>query len=256
MDKAQISLVPEAKTPEISAPRPLSHRQKVITRVIIGFILIFLLVNAGLFLFWYFTREEISRGSPEQTAPVTQPPPPVQQQLVAPESTPPPEVTIPPLEIVERPLAFGFEIPDIPRSIDTIIIHSAHAPLSEDAPLNIDSMIDEFKSFGVSPHYLISQEGIVYRLVKDKDIAYHAGASSMLDGRTNVSLFSIGIDLIYLNTASPTDAQYQALAQLVTELNSEYAIPSKNILGHQDVSPTRKTDPWNFDWDFFNSLLE
>ena len=77
----------------------------------------------------------------------------------------------------------------------------------------------------------------------------------MPDGRTNISLFSLGIELLHLDTESPTNAQYQALAQLVRELSIEYAIPSENILGHQEISPTRKTDPWNFDLDFFRSLL-
>ena len=251
MDKAQISLAPEAKTPNISVPKPLSHTQKVIIRLVIGFIIVFLLVNAGLFVYWYFIKEAVPQEPIEQTVPIQQPTLPVKE-----EPTPPSEITIQPLEIIDRPLSFGFEIPDAPRSIDTIIIHSAHAPLLENNSLNIDSMIDEFKTFGVSPHYLISQEGIVYHLVKDEDIAYHAGASSMPDGRINISLFSIGIDLVYLQTASPTDIQYQTLAQLVKELSAKYAVPSKNILGHQEISPTRKTDPWNFDWDFFRSLLE
>lgn len=90
MDKAQISLAPEAKTPNISAPKPLSQKQKVIIRVVIGLIFIFLLVNAGLFLYWYFTRDGTSQEAPEQTTPVVQEPAPTtQQQPVVQEPTPP-----------------------------------------------------------------------------------------------------------------------------------------------------------------------
>ena len=198
-----------------------------------------------LFLYWYFTRDEAPQ---EETSLVTQPIPPAEQQPVAPEPTPP-------LEIINRLLSFGYEVPNDPRSIDIIIIHSVFTPSGDD-PLDVDGMIDWFKSYGLASHYLISQEGTIYRLVKDENIAYHAGASRMSDGRTNISLFSIGIELIHLDTTPPTNDQYQALAQLVTELSAEYVIPSENILGHQEISPTRKTDPWNFDWDFFHSLLE
>ena len=94
MDKAQISLAPEAKTPNISVPKPLSQRQKVVIRVVIGLIFLFLLVNAGLFLYWYFTRDGTSQEAteqtdPEQTTPVVQEPAPIQQQPVAQEPTPP-----------------------------------------------------------------------------------------------------------------------------------------------------------------------
>ena len=248
IDRAQISITPEAKTPQISASRSLSQEQKTIIRVIIGFILIFFLINAGLFLYWwYFIKQGVQLESTDQNLVITQP--------VTLEPTPPSETTIQPFEIIDRLLSFGFEVSDTPRFIDTIIIHSVYAPLS-DNPLDVDIIIDLFKSYGVASHYLISQEGTMYRIIKDENIAYHAGASKMPDGRTNISLFSIGIELIHLDTTSPTDAQYRTLAQLVKELSIEYTIPSENILGHQEISPTRKTDPWNFDWDFFRSLLE
>ena len=244
MEQIRTSLVPEPETPHFSAPRPPSGKQKIIVRIIIGFILIFVLVNAGLFIYWYFIREEVPRESPEQTVPV--------QSSQEEESSQLPEQ---PFEIIDHLLDFGSEIPTEPRSIDTIVIHSSFVPAG-DAPLDVEEVIDRFRSYGVASHYLISQEGTVYRLVKDENIAYHAGESTMPDGRTDANLFSIGIELIYLDTASPTNDQYQALAHLIKELDTEYSIPSANILGHQDISPTLKTDPWNFNWDFLHSLLE
>ena len=68
--------------------------------------------------------------------------------------------------------------------------------------------------------------------------------------------FSIGIEIVNTKTESPAGAQYLALTQLVRYLQQEYDIPLENILGHKDVAPDRKTDPWHFDWEYFKSLLE
>jgi len=33
---------------------------------------------------------------------------------------------------------------------------------------------------------------------------------------------------------------------LIASLKKQY--PIKSVVGHQDIAPGRKTDPWNFDW--------
>ncbi|EKD58435.1 MAG: hypothetical protein ACD_56C00125G0001 [uncultured bacterium] len=44
-----------------------------------------------------------------------------------------------------------------------------------------------------------------------------------------------------------TSDQYDALNQLIASLKKKYSI--KYILGHDDIAPGRKTDPWGIDWD-------
>ncbi|MFC1609245.1 N-acetylmuramoyl-L-alanine amidase, partial [Patescibacteria group bacterium] len=110
-----------------------------------------------------------------------------------------------------------------------------------------DLLIDIYKDYGVSPHYLINREGRIYRLVEDKNIAYHAGVSKMPDGRKNANGFSIGVELINNKEDKYTKSQYSALNDLLDYLGEKYKI--KYTLGHDEISPDRKTDPWNMDWD-------
>jgi N-acetyl-anhydromuramyl-L-alanine amidase AmpD len=132
------------------------------------------------------------------------------------------------------------------RKIDTIIIHSSYNALDSNVH-NIRTIINrEYKPAGVSPHYIISRNGTIYRLVQDQNVAYHAGVSKMPDGRTGVNNFSLGIEIVETRFESPTKDQYKALKELVVYLKSKYKI--KYVLGHSDIAPGRKTDPWNFDW--------
>jgi len=122
----------------------------------------------------------------------------------------------------------------------------------------MEKVIEEYRMYKVAPHYLISHDGAIYRLVPDEAVAYHAGVSRMPDGsRVNIiNNFSIGIELIYIKTESPNEEQYQSLAQLVKYLKEKYNIPPGNILGHNQIAPGIKDDPWNFDWEKFNTLLK
>lgn len=148
-------------------------------------------------------------------------------------------------KIIEKLVNWGYQKAES-RSIDTIIIHSSYDAISGD-PYSFSGILNEYKGIGVSPHYLIDREGKIYRLVEDKNIAYHAGESKMPDGRTGVNNFSIGIELMNTKTDKFTDKQYISLKYLIGYLKGKYDI--KNILGHDDIAPGRKDDPWNFDWD-------
>ncbi len=148
------------------------------------------------------------------------------------------------LSIINRFVSFGFQA-SFGRKIDTIIVHSSYDAVGND-PYSVSGVIAEYKSYGVSPHYLVDRKGNVYRLVKDDYIAYHAGESKMPDGRTGVNNFSIGIEVLTTKKDAPTDAQYSALKLLISNLKGEYKITS--VLGHSQIAPGRKDDPWNFDW--------
>lgn len=142
----------------------------------------------------------------------------------------------------------GFQVAE-GRKIDTIIIHSSYDALGDD-PYSISGIIQEYKDYGVSAHYLIDRDGTIYQLVREKDIAYHAGVSSVPDGRTGVNAFSVGIELVNTKTDKFTASQYNALNNLIGELKSRYDI--KYILGHNQIAPERKDDPWNLDWSKLN----
>lgn len=104
----------------------------------------------------------------------------------------------------------------------------------------------------VSSHYLISRDGTIYQLVNDDKRAWHAGISEW-QGKNSLNNSSIGIELVNLGYKETpqktkvwynyTDAQIKSLKRLLKELQARYDIPSKNILGHSDVAPQRKSDP-------------
>lgn len=148
------------------------------------------------------------------------------------------------LLITKKLVSWGFT-PFQNRKIDTIIIHSSYNALGG-GEYDVAKLIQEYKEYGVAPHYLIDREGKTYKLVEEKNIAYHAGESKTPDGRTGVNNFSLGIEIITTKEESPTDAQYAALNELISDIKTRYSI--KYVLGHDDIAPERKTDPWNFDW--------
>jgi hypothetical protein len=151
--------------------------------------------------------------------------------------------------IINKKITWGFSVSNS-RKINTLVIHSSYDALGAE-PYNLDGLIAEYKEYGVAPHFLIDRKGKIYQLVDEKNIAYHAGVSKMPDGRTGVNNFSIGIELMNTKEDSYTESQYSGLNKLIDYLEDNHKI--KYVLGHQDISPDRKTDPWNFNWKKVNS---
>lgn len=153
--------------------------------------------------------------------------------------------TAPQISIIDRKVDFGFSVPKEKRTIDTIVLHSSYNSGDGD-PYSVDKVIGIWRGYGVAPHYMIDRKGNIYRLVLDADIAYHAGVSKMPDGRTNVNDFSIGIEILSAKDDKYTDAQYASVNALIAYLRGKYSI--KQVVGHADIAPGRKDDPWHFDW--------
>ena len=151
-------------------------------------------------------------------------------------------------KIVQRLISWGFQ-KSSDRKIDTIILHSSYDAIGKD-PYSISGIIDEYKQYEVSAHYLIGRDGTIYQLVADQNIAWHAGVAEMPDGRTNVNSFSIGIEMVNTQDGKYTADQYAAVNRLISDLKNKYSI--KYVLGHNDIAPGRKTDPWGIDWGKIN----
>ena len=104
----------------------------------------------------------------------------------------------------------------------------------------------------VSSHFLINQNGKVYRLVQDNQIAWHAGKSCWGNYK-NLNKNSIGIELVnkghrfgYTNFRKK---QLLSLTRICKSLIKKYKIKKKNIVGHSDIAPLRKIDPGEkFPW--------
>ena len=106
--------------------------------------------------------------------------------------------------------------------------------------------------FKVSCHYLLNRRGEIIQMVKDKNIAWHAGKSHWKKFK-NLNNNSIGIELVnrghqygYQNFSKK---QIRSLIELCKNLKKKYSIRRENFLGHSDIAPLRKTDPGeNFPW--------
>ena len=158
------------------------------------------------------------------------------------------------LTIIDKTVNFGFR-PTENRTINAVIVHSVYNASGDDK-YNVDLVINQFSNYGVSSHYVIGREGYIYQLVKEKDIAFQAGKSSLPDGRTDVNSCSIGIELITTKDSldTPTEKQICSLVNLVKSIKTRYKI--KFVLRHSDIAPGRKTDPWNMNWEAFLIRLE
>lgn len=108
----------------------------------------------------------------------------------------------------------------------------------------------------VSAHYLIDLNGDIYQLVEENDIAWHAGESEW-GGQKSVNSFSIGIELVNANDGKmeyPAE-QVESCLGLVKSICKDYAIGPKDVIGHFDIAPGRKTDPAGFKFDDFRMSL-
>ena len=145
--------------------------------------------------------------------------------------------------------------------IDALVIHAISLPLGEYGGDDIEQLFcnrldanshffyPQISGLTVSAHLLIRRDGQVIQFVPFAKRAWHAGVS-MLEGRSRVNDFSIGIELEGSDYAPFEEAQYLALAAVTQALCAAYpAITPQRIVGHADIAPERKRDPGPyFNW--------
>jgi N-acetyl-anhydromuramoyl-L-alanine amidase len=114
----------------------------------------------------------------------------------------------------------------------------------------------QLQGWRVSAHTLIRRDGAPVQYVPFAARAWHAGKSEY-QGRVGCNDFSVGIELEGTDEMPYTDAQYDTLAALITALLATYpSLSDKEIVGHSDVAPGRKSDPGPFfDWARLRRLL-
>ena len=133
------------------------------------------------------------------------------------------------------------------RNIQSIVIHYTGMRSLQSA---VDRLIS--KKYEVSSHYLVSRTGKIMQLVKDNNIAWHAGISNWFNFK-NLNKNSIGIELEnkghqYGYQIFPSKQIIQ-LIKILKILKRKFKIKNVNITGHSDVAPNRKIDPGEkFPW--------
>jgi N-acetylmuramoyl-L-alanine amidase len=127
--------------------------------------------------------------------------------------------------------------------------------------LDDDKSVKVLTEQTVSAHYLVNDvdDKEIYQLVDENKRAYHAGISAWRKDK-NLNDNSIGIEIV--NAGYTTDAtgkktfvpfpeyQFKKVAALAKDIVTRYMIPPTSILGHSDITPTRKHDPGAyFPWE-------
>lgn len=127
--------------------------------------------------------------------------------------------------IVEKPspnYTVGIE-----RVIDRIVVHNTAGPLIS----SLHQLMTP--STKVSAHYVVDRLGTIFQLVKDKDIAWHAGVWA-------VNKSSIGIEVVAWKGAPGMEPNQEiALKALLRWLMGAYKVKRERILPHRKVVATQ-----------------
>lgn len=154
-------------------------------------------------------------------------------------------------------------------SLGLIIVHNISLPPNQFGGGHIDQLFsnrlnpkehpyfETIHNLKVSSHLLIKRNGEITQYVPFNQRAWHAGKSTY-KGKENCNDFSIGIELEGADHIPYTAEQYKQLALCCQVIMQAYpAIGLSDIVGHNDVSPGRKTDPGeSFEWPLFRSLMD
>lgn len=131
--------------------------------------------------------------------------------------------------------------------IDTLVLHYTGMQTGQAA---IDRLRDP--EAAVSSHYLVDEDGRVFRLVPEALRASHAGIS-VWRGRSMLNDTSIGIEIV--NPGHEwgyrpfPPVQIDALRRLCLGILSRHPIPPIRVVAHSDIAPDRKQDPGElFPW--------
>lgn len=134
-----------------------------------------------------------------------------------------------------------------PGPVDMLVLHYTGMRSAAEA---IERLRDPVAR--VSSHYVVEEDGLVWRMVPEDRRAWHAGIShwrghEVLNGRSiGIEIVNPGHDWGY----RPFPAlQMAAVSELCLGILQRHPIPPRNVVAHSDIAPDRKQDPGElFDW--------
>ncbi|MEU6981613.1 N-acetylmuramoyl-L-alanine amidase [Streptomyces sp. NPDC046371] len=132
-------------------------------------------------------------------------------------------------------------------AVDRVVIHVVQGSYA--------SAVKVFKdpSHAAAAHYVVRKDGHIAQMVRELDVAYHAGNRDMNER-------SIGIEHegFVDRPEDFTAAMYAASARLTADICRRYGIPvdRKHVIGHVEVPGTDHTDPGpHWDWERYLGLV-
>lgn len=219
--------------------------------------------------------------------PVPTPTAPRENNEGKPVVTPPPqpvdEIVLPTFvniaDKMKYPLAAKF-IADPSANVSGSLKSPKYVIMHHTVSYDLNSTVDYFKSEGVAIHLLVGHDGTVIQMAKFDQRCGHAGESKW-NGLSGMNSYSIGVEFVNLGPIFKsgsetykdaygkaykkgvrkreglgytfweplTEAQEKAFIEICWYFVSVLKIPVDNILGHYEVSPGRKNDPYGaFSW--------
>ncbi|MEU0300996.1 peptidoglycan recognition family protein [Streptomyces sp. NPDC006175] len=131
--------------------------------------------------------------------------------------------------------------------VDRVIIHVTQG--------SFESAVNVFQdpAHKAASHYIVGQDGRVTQMIRELDVAYHAGNRSFNER-------SVGIEHAgFVDRPQDfTTKMYESSARLTAEICKRYAIPvdREHIIGHVEVPGTDHTDPGpHWDWPRYMKLV-
>ena len=131
--------------------------------------------------------------------------------------------------------------------IDMVVVHVTQGSFA--------SAVQVFQDpeHGAAAHYIVGKDGHVAQMIRELDVAYHAGNRAYNER-------SVGIEHegFVDRPEDFTDKMYEASARLTARICARYDIPvdRKHIIGHVEVPGTDHTDPGkHWDWDRYLPLV-
>ncbi|MER8234374.1 N-acetylmuramoyl-L-alanine amidase [Streptomyces sp. NPDC094049] len=132
-------------------------------------------------------------------------------------------------------------------TIDRVVIHVVQGSYA--------TALQVFKNpgHGAAAHYVVRKDGHVAQMIRELDVAFHAGNRAMNER-------SIGIEHegFVDRPKDFTAAMYAGSAALTADICARYGIPvdREHIIGHVEVQGTDHTDPGpHWDWDRYLKLV-
>ncbi|MBI3438388.1 MAG: N-acetylmuramoyl-L-alanine amidase [Proteobacteria bacterium] len=169
------------------------------------------------------------------------------------------------LRLLDRPSP-NFDVRS--RAIDLVVLHytgmqdaeTALARLTDPAPtagkypgpwqdanVALDAPLAR-----VSAHYVVGEDGTIFRVVPEQSRAWHAGASSWR-GEGDVNSRAIGIEIVNgghdFGLPDYPAQQIDAVVALVEDILARNHMKPSQVVAHSDIAPERKQDPGEkFPW--------
>ncbi|KOV77544.1 N-acetylmuramoyl-L-alanine amidase [Streptomyces sp. MC1] len=145
--------------------------------------------------------------------------------------------------------AANYRLADRPSDyrVDRVVIHVTQGGYA--------SAVKVFRDpgHGAAAHYIVRKDGRVTQLVRELDVAFHAG-----NRQYNERSVGIEHEGFVEDASSFTDEMYAASARLTAAICERYGMPvdREHIIGHVEVPGTDHTDPGRFwDWDRYIRLV-